>query len=153
MGCSQYKQFFKAVLWNSSGKRIITISMKKSDFKIPSVLGIYRFISNQFSTKKIKIRLSINMKLSYEISTLHYTARTILIILLFMIWRKAVYLKGEYNTRSFSSKSTSIEKTLLGTAGYWQPRFSPLISKGIQKFHIYSLEIKGMSRQCHVKYL
>ena len=97
--------------------------------------------------------LNINLKLSYEIATLRYTARTILIILLFMIWRKAVYLKGEHNTRSFSSKSTSTEKTLLGSAGYWQPHFLPLISKGIQKFHIYSLEIKGMSRQGHVKYL
>lgn len=97
--------------------------------------------------------LNINIKLSYEISTLHYTARTILIILLLMIWRKAVYLKGEHNTGSFSSKSTNTEKTLLETAGRWQPCFLPLISKGIQKFHIYSLKIKGMSRQCHVKYL
>lgn len=145
--------FSKSVLWNPSGKRIITISVQKFVFKIPSVSGICKFISNQVNREKIKICLSINIKLSNEISALHHTAKTTLIILLFMMWRRAVYLKGEHNTCSFSSKSRSTEKTLVGTAGYWQPRFAPLISKGTQKFHIYSLEIKGMSRQCHVKYL
>lgn len=50
--------------------------------------------------------LNIDIKVPYEIPTLCYTAETILIILLFKIWRKAVYLKGEPHVLSLPSPHT-----------------------------------------------
>lgn len=47
--------------------------------------------------------LNSNIEVPYEIPTLCYTAGTVLIILLFKIWRKAVYLKGEQHVLSLPS--------------------------------------------------